>query len=141
MRASAPKLALALLPLIALAACDKPDVGQRCAFSWGSAPPPTPATVSSDYFESGNLTCENLVCIVSPAPASSQYGGCPNGACGYCSKPCVSDDDCYKSSTGLVCGQIILDPLFIAGLSDDAKKYLPDTSSSWSCVVPNASRP
>jgi hypothetical protein len=144
MRASSLKLALCLLPLLALAACDSPDVGQRCVFSWnstGTAPAPTPTTVAADYFESGNVSCENLVCIVSPTPASSKYATCPNNACGYCSKPCVSDNDCYKSETGLVCRQIILDPVFIAGLSEQARKYLPDTNSSWYCVVPNDSRP
>jgi hypothetical protein len=144
MRAFTPKLAFALLPLLVLGACDKPDVGQRCVFSWnstGAVPAPTPTTVNADYFESGNVSCENLVCIVSPAAETSKYGSCPAGACGYCSKPCVSDNDCYKSSTGLVCRQIILDPVFIASLSEDAKKYLPDTNSSWYCVVPNDSRP
>jgi hypothetical protein len=143
MRAFAPKLAL-LLPLLALVACDKPDVGQRCVFSWNSAgpvDPPTPLTVAADYFETGNVACENLVCIVSKTPATSKYASCPNDACGYCSKPCVSDDDCYKSSTGLVCRQIILDPVFIASLTEEAKKYLPATDSSWYCVVPNDSRP
>ena len=143
MRAFAPQLAV-LLPLLALSACDKPDVGQRCDFTWndnGSAPAPTPTTVTADYFESGNTECENLVCIVSKTPATSKYATCQGTACGYCSKPCVSDDDCYKSQTGLVCRQLILDPVFIASLSDEAKKYLPDTQSSWYCVVPNDSRP
>jgi hypothetical protein len=144
MRASAPKLAFYLLPLLVLVACDKPDVGQRCVFSWNSAgptPPPTPTTVSADYFETGNVGCENLVCIVSKVEdPESKYGSCRGDACGYCSKPCVSDDDCYKSETGLACRQIILDPVFIAGLTEEAKKYLPDTESSWYCVVPNDSR-
>jgi hypothetical protein len=137
---------VALLPLLALSACDKPDVGQRCVFSWnstGPTPAPTPTSITADYFESGNVSCENLVCIVSPAAATSTYGSCPNGACGYCSKPCVSDDDCYKSSTGLVCAQIVLDQAFIAELSatnPDALKYLGGVQNSSYCVVPNASR-
>jgi hypothetical protein len=144
MRASAPKLALVLLPLLTLLACDKPDVGQRCVFSWnstGPAAPPTPTTVNADYFETGNVACENLVCIVSKTPTTSKYATCSGDACGYCSKPCISDGDCYQSSTGLVCRQILLDPLFIASLSAEAKKYLPDSESSFYCVVPNDSRP
>src|SRR5512140_1214850 len=137
MRAFAPKLAFVLLPLLLLSsACDKPDVGQRCHFPWNALEsPPTPGTVTADYFEAGGVECENLVCIVSKAPSTSKYFTCPgdnpntpinDGACGYCSKPCVSDGDCYKSETGLVCRQILLDPVFIASLSDEDKKYLPD---------------
>jgi hypothetical protein len=136
-----PNMVLAAATLLALGACSKPDVGQPCSISWGTSEirPPDPPTLlaqgGSDYFESGNLSCENLICIVSPAPAGSRYGGG-----GYCSKPCVSDQDCYQSDTGLVCRQMILDPAFLAELekTDPALKerYLGDVSFSSYCAVP-----
>ena len=137
-------MALALLPLALSPACDKPDVGQRCTLSWnpnwqldGTPPPPTPATAQGDYFETGNLGCDNLVCIVSPAPSSSAYGSCAGSACGYCSKPCVSDRDCYSGTTGLICSQVILDPIFLSTLDDLTKqRYLGDTRANSYCVVP-----
>lgn len=144
MRAPSPRLLLALLPALALCACDKPDVGSRCVLSWnpnwqqdGTAPPPTPQTAQGDYFESGNLSCDDLICIVSPAAISSPYGSCAGDACGYCSKPCVSNRDCYQSSTGLVCDQVILDPVFIASLDELTKeRYLGDIRYTDYCVVP-----
>jgi len=144
MRAPAWPLFLALVALFAAPACDKPDVGQRCTLAWnpnwqqdGTPPPPTPATAQGDYFETGNLGCDNLVCIVSPAPSSSPYGSCAGDACGYCSKPCVSNRDCYSGTTGLVCAQVILDPIFLSTLDDLTKqRYLGDTRANSYCVVP-----
>jgi hypothetical protein len=144
MRAPASFTAIALLTLLALPGCDKPDVGARCQLSWnpnweqdGTPPPPTPATAQGDFFESGNLACDDLVCIVSPAPASSRYGGCSGDACGYCSKPCVSDRDCYSGDTGLLCLQVVLDPEFIALLDEETRqRYLSDITFSNYCVVP-----
>ncbi len=144
MRASASSLALALLTVLTLSACDKPDVGARCVLAWnpnweadGTAPPPTPATAQGDYFETGNLICDDLICIVSPAQTSSKYGKCSGEACGYCSKPCVSNRDCYSGSTGLVCDQVILDPAFLATLDEITKqRYLGDIRLNSYCVVP-----
>jgi hypothetical protein len=144
MRAHALLPALALLSLFALPGCSKPDVGARCELAWNpnwqqdhTPPPPTPGTAQGDYFESGNFACDDLVCIVSPAPASSKYGGCSGPACGYCSKPCVSDQDCYSSSTGLKCEQVVLDPEFIALLDPATRqRYLSDITFSNYCVVP-----
>lgn len=134
------RLVVALAPLLALGACQDPDVGARCTLAWNTAetpPPPTPQTATGDYFESGNVGCEDLICIVSPAPAGSRYGDCSGSACGYCSKPCVSDQDCYKSDTGLVCAQVILDPQFLASLDETTKqRYLGETRFSSYCVVP-----
>lgn len=141
MRAPVPKMVLLASALVALGACSKPDVGQPCTIAWGTSeiPAPTPPTLlaegGSDYFESGNLSCENLVCILSPAPAGSRYGGG-----GYCSKPCVSDQDCFTSDTGLVCRQMILDSNFLTqlGNTDPALKerYLGDVQFSNYCAVP-----
>lgn len=124
----------------ALAGCQQPDVGARCPFSWGAdpaSPAPTPATAAGDYFESGNVACDDLVCIVSPAPADSEYGGCEGENCGYCSKPCVSDRDCYEEETGLVCSQLVLDPAFIAALDEETRdRFLADVRFTSYCVVP-----
>jgi hypothetical protein len=124
--------------ILALGACQEPDVGQPCKISWGAgtaenpSDPPTPTTIASDYFESGNTECENLVCIMSPAAPGARYS-----SGGYCSKPCVSNNDCFQSDTGLVCRQIVLDPLFLAQLSSDLQsKYLGDTKFSSYCGVP-----
>lgn len=105
--------------------------------AWGSTtPPPTPQTVSGTYFESGNVGCEGLICIVSPA-SGSKYDSCSGDACGYCSKSCVSDQDCYKSETGLVCQKLILDDAFLASLDPATReRYLAETSSSSYCAVP-----
>ena len=73
MRALAVKPALAMLALLALA-CQKPDVGAPCTLQWGadaSTPRPTPTTARADYFQTGNLACDDRVCIVSPAAADS----------------------------------------------------------------------
>lgn len=146
MRAHAHIAALALVSLLALPACDKPDVGARCVMSWnpnwetdGTPPPPTPSTAQGDYFEAGNLACDDLICIVSPAD-EGKYSSCSGEACGYCSKPCVSNRDCYSGSTGLVCDQVILDPVFIAHLEQTdpltAQRYLGDIRFTSYCVVP-----
>ncbi len=128
-------LTLALFTLLALPACDKPDVGSRCVLAWGSGDGPTPATAKGDYFESGNASCDDLICIVSPA-TTGRYSQCSGAACGYCSKPCVSDRDCYSGSTDLVCDQVILDPVFIASLDPQtAERYLGETRFTSYCVV------
>jgi hypothetical protein len=140
MRLALPALALALASTL-LAGCQSADVGQRCELAWnhdaGAPPPPTPATVASEYFENGNAGCDNLVCIVSPQAPGDRYYDCAGSQCGYCSKPCVSDKDCFKSDTGLECRQIILDPAFIAGLDPATRQsYLADIQFSSYCAVP-----
>jgi hypothetical protein len=121
-------------------------VGARCQLSWGTDaayPAPTPATIPGDYLETGNLACDSLVCIVSPS-TSGEYSSCDGDKCGYCSKPCVSDSECYKSETGLVCRQMVLDPEFIRLLEEQdvangthlADQYLGDARYSRYCAVP-----
>ena len=129
-----PAVALAAL---LLAGCQSPDVGQRCEISWGGTiPAPTPDTIGFDYLENGNVGCDNLVCVVSPSAPNNPYNGCANGQCGYCSKPCVSDKDCYKSETGLVCRQMVLDQEFIATLDPAAQQFLGGVKFSNYCAVP-----
>lgn len=143
MRRRTPNTLLALAPLLLLAvACQDPDVGNPCTLTWGqdaTTPPPKPVDLPADggdYFESGNFACEGLVCIVSPAAAGTRYG-CTELGCGYCSKPCVSNDDCYESDTGLVCRQMVLDPAFLAQLDEATRqRYLSDVQYSSYCAVP-----
>ena len=146
---------VALLAVTACAAlsagCQPPDVGARCDVAWNVDnltlyPRPTPQSIPGDYLETGNLACDSLVCIVSPAP-TGEYSHCASGStgCGYCSKPCVSDAECFKSETGLVCRQMVLDPAYIQyleGIVDPgtgktlAELYLGDARYSRYCAVP-----
>lgn len=130
------KMLLLTAPIVALAACQDPDVGNPCSIEWGTGSAPTPvelyASGGGDLFETGSLDCDDLVCIVSPAPA-----GAPYSSGGYCSKPCVSNDDCFESDTGLVCRQMVLDPVFIAQLDPAVRdRYLADVQFSSYCAVP-----
>ena len=113
-----------------LAGCQQPDVGQLCSFD---LPGVGPGPVSADYLETGKTECENLVCIRSPPPpAGSRIKNNP-----YCSKACVSDADCAKGETGLVCRAVVLDPQFLASLPDDVRrKYLGDVQFSAYCAAP-----
>jgi hypothetical protein len=134
-----------LAPAVAVAAllgagCQSPDVGQRCPLPSiqpaGSEPTPTPATAQGDYLEFGNNFCDNLVCIISPSVPGGRYNDCNGGNCGYCSKACVSDQDCYRSQTGLACRQMILDPAFIASLDEATRqRYLADVQFTSYCAV------
>jgi hypothetical protein len=133
---------LAPLALVAsLAACQDPDVGQRCRVPRDplAQAVPDPATITGDYLETGNAACDDLVCIVSPAVSGGRYNDCPGGECGYCSKPCVSDQDCYRSETGLSCRQMVLDPAFMLQLEKTdpelAARYLADIQFSSYCAV------
>ncbi|HSM94013.1 MAG TPA: adventurous gliding motility lipoprotein CglC [Anaeromyxobacteraceae bacterium] len=137
---------MTLLAFVAFAAigsgCQQPDVGARCLIpsyppAAGSTPiHPEPTSISGDYLETGNLACDSLVCIVSPA-TSGKYSACDGDNCGYCSKPCVSDSDCFKSETGLVCRPVVLAPEIIAELDPAlAERYLGDARYSRYCAVP-----
>jgi hypothetical protein len=134
----ASRTLLALVLLVLAAACQDPDVGQSCTLSWGSdaaAPPPTASTALADYFESGNIACDGLICLVSPVAPGSDYDGA--AGIGYCSKACVSDDDCYQDETGLVCRQMVLDPFFLEQLDAETRaRYLADVQYSSYCAVP-----
>lgn len=142
---------LALAPIVALAACQQADVGQPCSIQLGAGiPVPSPSELWSgnppcgkspcggEYVEFNNTTCDNLVCVVSPVPPTSPYS--QRGAQGYCSKPCVSNRDCFESSTGLICRNIILDDTFLRelDLTDPATKarYLGEIQYSNYCGVP-----
>lgn len=130
---------LALLALTGLlSGCQSPDVGQRCRIpNSTSAVHPTPADIRGDYLENGNPVCDNLVCIISPVVDGGRYNTCEGEFCGYCSKPCVSDQDCFRSETGLACRQMVLDVAFMESLPLELRqKYLADIQFSSYCAVP-----
>jgi hypothetical protein len=140
------RVVLAVAILLAVAACQDPDVGGPCTISWGTdtaSPPPSSsglfASDGADFFESGNLACEDLVCIVSPAAPDTKYALAPYAAPGggYCSKPCVSNDDCFEKDTGLVCRQMVLDAVFLQQLDAATRdRYLRDVQFSNYCAIP-----
>ena len=141
MRLATSALALILASTL-LAGCQSPDVGQRCELLWNTAPgappaadarPPSPPSTSRPATPPATTWSAS-----SPRRLPAQrYYDCAGTQCGYCSKPCVSDKDCFKSETGLVCRQMVLDPAFIAGLDPDTRaRYLADIQFSSYCAVP-----
>lgn len=141
MPARTSRIVSLLASLAALTACQGPDVGQPCTLSW--APPPAPPAPSSsslyaacgaDYVEFYAANgCENLVCILSPAAPGTKYASSAAGL-GYCSKPCVSNRDCYQSQTELVCESVVLDSAFIAQLDPATRaRYLGEVQYSSYC--------
>jgi len=117
--------------MLALVGCQGPDVGQPCNFD---LPGVQPATAAVDYLETGPTTdCDTLVCMVSPpGPATSKVKS------PYCTKPCVSNSDCFQSDTGLVCRAVVLDPNFINTLDPATlQKYLGSANAfSNYCAAP-----
>jgi len=106
--------AIALLALL-LAACQGPDVGQSCTIAASAL---ENSSVQADFVEFGNPTCDSLICIKSPAqPAGSKVKNNP-----YCSKACVSNDDCYQSDTGLVCRPVTVDVNYLATLPQNVQQ-------------------
>jgi len=104
-----PVLALAI---VLLSGCQSPDVGQSCSIQTVGSVNLNTTDVPADFVEFGNEGCDDLVCIRSPnQPSGSKVKSNP-----YCSKPCVSNDDCFQSDTGLVCRPITVDPNFIKTL-------------------------
>jgi hypothetical protein len=129
---------LPALALVALVACQEPDVGQRCDIGLD---PVTynPTSIPSEIFQTFNPVCDNLVCLMSPLAAGEPYASCAGDGslCGYCSKPCVSDQDCFESETGLECRQIVLDEEFINSLPPEVREtYLAGVTFSSYCAVP-----
>ena len=144
----ARSLALSLLgTALLLGGCSDPDVGQPCVldvYDSGNNPIDTPvgngycSAAPADFFKTGSIECENLICIRSPV------GACPEAIAGkpievrkYCSKACVSDSDCFTKETGLVCRTIVLDEAFISSLPPDVRqKYLGPLQTSTYCATP-----
>ena len=109
-----------LASIAALAGCQGPDVGQSCELQTADGgvdlnDPNVP--VSADFFESGNLGCDNLVCIRSPNP----QGATKIKSNPYCSKACVSNSDCFQGDTGLVCRSVTVDFDFVNCLAQQQR--------------------
>lgn len=125
-----------------LAGCQDPDVGQPCNFP--SSLGVDDKAVTADFFESGNPACENLICVKSPPPPSGcgKYANATGSCRPYCSKPCVSNNDCAQGETGLVCRPVVLDDTFLNWLAQndpDSLKYLGDETQrkqSSYCALP-----
>ena len=151
MRSRSHLVLVAVAAALALAACQDPDVGQDCDMplqapgGGGPLDVPTPAPSGplcssdvADYFRSGAIECDNLICV------RSSTGTCAADASlasvrRYCSKACVSDRDCFQSETGLVCRQIVLDPVFLATLPPEVReRYLGQLQASNYCGTPVA---
>jgi hypothetical protein len=150
MRPRSHLVPVAVAAVMALSACQDPDVGQDCTIDLTApgggpldlpTPPPSGPLCSSDkadYFRTGAIECDNLVCV------RSSTGGCAADAVlasirHYCSKACVSDRDCFTGQTGLVCRQIVLDPVFLATLPPDVRaRYLGQIQASNYCATPVA---
>ena len=143
---SAPRLPLAvsLASLLLLAGCPSPDVGQACEMNLKYADGSSIAVSvpgvgqcsaqSADFFRSGAVECDNLICLQSPTGTCS--GTTPFLVKAYCSKACVSDSDCFSSETGLVCRQVLLDPAFVATLPNGGAPWLPEAMGSSYCAFP-----
>jgi hypothetical protein len=147
MRARSHLVPVAAAAVLALSACQDPDVGQQCDMPL-TAPdggpldvtPPGSSTLCSsdraDYFRTGAVECDNLVCVRS-ATGSCAAETSLAAVRRYCSKPCVSDKDCFQSETGLVCRQIVLDPAFLATLPTEVReRYLGQIQASNYCATP-----
>jgi hypothetical protein len=140
-------LFLATVASLTLAACQDADVGQDCdmtlaAPGGGALDVMTGGQLCSseraDYFRTGAIECDNLVCVRS-ATGTCKADSALASVRHYCSKACVSDRDCFTGQTGLVCRQIVLDPVFLATLPPDVRvRYLGQIQSSNYCATPVA---
>lgn len=125
---------LAALAALALGACQEADVGQPCELDAYTGSPPVPvdkavpdqqgvycSADTADYFRSGAIECDNLICIRSATGAACTGSGpdftpYPDDVRKYCSKPCIADRDCENDRIKLVCRAIVLDPGYITFL-------------------------
>jgi hypothetical protein len=142
--------ALAVIAAAVAAGCQDQDVGQPCSpkvFGLDGGTPDAcsnlPTSDTADYFESGPTTgCENLVCIHSAGEGCSSAADGGSTLNGECSKPCVSDADCFKDQTGMVCRQVVLSDAFIKDLQQTQEgqqilqRYLQNIQSSNFCAAP-----
>jgi len=137
---------LSFVALLAAAACQSPDVGQPCPMNllYADGGPIAVAAGSgecsaenADFFRSGAIECDNLICLQSATgTCSSGSATTPFEVRAFCSKACVSNADCFTSQTGLVCRTVILDPSFVASLPDGGAPYLPQPLASSYCAPP-----
>lgn len=157
MRASAAAHGtLAALAALGLCACQEADVGQPCMLDVYAGPSLVliDASVSSstgdycsadtgDYFRSGAIECENLICIRSATGATcgdttAYAAGYTKDIRKYCSKPCIADQDCKNDLIDLVCRPIVLDSCYVSYLQWCAN---PGSSSNPCPSYPSGSCP
>ena len=104
-----------LLVGFALTGCgQEPDVGQPCAFP--EEMNMDACTVNGDYLSTGNTECENLACMFTPSDGDDCATRTP-----VCSKPCVSNNDCYEKETGMICRRVAFDEAYIAFLEQSTE--------------------
>lgn len=140
----APRAVLAAFSALALAACQEQDVGEPCDLdvlagsplvpidqpaldAGGQAVPGVACTTEAylaDFFRSGALECDNLICIRSATGAACSDPALaptwPKDVRKYCSRPCVSDQDCENGRIHLVCRPIVLDSGYLTFLQQCA---------------------
>ncbi|HEU4383796.1 MAG TPA: adventurous gliding motility lipoprotein CglC [Anaeromyxobacteraceae bacterium] len=134
---TASRATLAALSALGLVACQEPDVGDPCTLDVQAGSPPalidvdlgpgvacTTDTYAADYFRSGALECDNLICLrTATGDACSNTGvgaTSPHDVRKYCSKACVSDKDCENDRIHLVCRPIVLDTGYLVYLTSCA---------------------
>lgn len=134
---TASRATLAALPALWLAGCQQPDVGDPCVLDVLAGTPPvsidanldpgvacTTDAYLADFFRSGALECDNLICIRSATGAACTDSGTaaayPKDVRKYCSKACVSDKDCDNDRIHLVCRPIVLDTGYLLFLQQCA---------------------
>ena len=143
---------MAALAALLAAGCQSRDVGEQCDALKSTTQPAacTEATDTADYFESSAANgCDNLICIHSPGSVGDNGQRCyqttESGTnfyhlSGLCSKPCVSDSDCFPDETRMVCRRMLLSEAFITWLQQNdpqaLQRYLQDIQFSSYCALP-----
>ena len=122
----------AVLGLALLAGCQEPDVGQSCAVNIRvGGELLTGETTPAEFVQNGATECDNLICILSP----DREGRAENNP--YCSKACVSDDECSPDETGLRCLRVAPDETLLAELTDEQRQqFVGGNASSFYCALP-----
>ena len=84
------------------------------------------------FVQTGSTACDNLVCILSRDP-DRRVENDP-----YCSKPCVSDDECFPDETGLRCLRIAPDETLLGQLTEEQRQqFVGGNASSFYCAIPD----
>lgn len=135
-----------LASLLLATGCQSADVGQACAMNlqYTDGTPiavdvgdgMTCAFLAADFFRSGAVECDNLICLETPVGSCTGGTSTPFQVKAYCSKACISDDDCFTKDTGLVCRPLLLDPSYVASLPDGGKPWMPEALGSSYCAFP-----
>lgn len=138
-------VALAVIAVAVTPGCQSRDVGDPCQPVLSPTEPAActdPTTDTADFFESSATNnCENLICIHSAGEGCTESS--PKTLLGLCSKPCVSDSDCFPDETHMVCRRVVLSEAFINWLRENnpaaLERYLQDIQFSSYCALPASS--